>query len=90
MHTPRMVSFITTVIVTTEQNEERKKRGVGWRYLIGKGLQYVQEVEPMINEITLARDKTRRASSALQLLAWVREKYPQIFQEYQDDVNGVK
>jgi len=85
-----MVTFQTSVLVTTEQDAERKQRGVGWRYVIGKGLEYLREIEPKLNEIALSHERTRRANSAVALLAWLRSRHPEVWDEYlAEGANGV-
>lgn len=74
--------YQTSVNVETEWDAVRMQRGVSWRYVVGKGIQYINEVEPKLAEITLQHDKVRRASNLLSLLYYLKEKHPQVYNEY--------
>lgn len=84
-----MVIYRTSVIVDQEQDIERKKWGVSWRYLIGKGLQHMNECQPRLAEIALGQDRVRRASTALQLMHYLQEQHPKILDDFLI-VNGAK
>jgi len=59
----------------------KKDTGVSWRFIVGKGIQHLNECVPKQEQIALNYDKALRAARYARIMHYLKEKHPAIYDE---------
>lgn len=80
-----------TCFTTDKKEQEAKERlGVTWRYLVNKGIYYVEKVQFIEEELARNYHHGMKSKKNAQIINMLREKYPEIFNELTTIENSIK
>ena len=80
----------TMVTFGEEERSKKEKLNVTWRYLINKGIYYIEKVQFMEEEIARNYHHGMKSNKNAQIINMLREKYPAIFNELTTIENSIK
>lgn len=83
------MSRVITISATVDEEQEAEKRklSVSWRFLIGKGLAHMRTCVPREQIILEQYSNATRSRAYLRAVHYVKEKYPKVWDEMV--INGV-